>query len=504
MNILPENFSWFLPYLQKHLSLKNLPDFKLLKFSTLELINQSLNPSELLELLLVERFLLENFQNGFYSLNLLKIVLEEKELLGYLIKTKNKINNFTAFKLNEELLFYPLEWGKGTELLNFLWKNKKNFQALKICLKKSFSLENLKKDLKLLTLFDFSFFNENTKRRLENYFPSLDPVTLEEIYRKFLENPLSVLLLSNLEIDSFLNLNCKRLKISSEKSHLYLIEEVNSKFLNSLVVNVEEKGLNFVIGILPHSVFKRFALTELSPLIMVLGTFEHAKRAKRKIYIFDGFTFHIIGDLYLEWKDFGKALKYYKLAESYTKQPVELNLSKAAIYYYLGELEKAEKILRRQLCGAFKEDPLVHYNLGLILSKKKKLEEAKFHFFKAHLLEPQNRIFREALIELLWDIRNLEEMEDILSRIKDLTIKEKAFLGKLYFLKGEYEKAFESLKELLTYSERDGETLLFLAWLYLHLKKEPEISNLLIREAKEKLKRFQFEKILKEFNLKVK
>lgn len=289
----------------------------------------------------------------------------------------------------------------------------------------------------------------------------------------------------------------------SFKNHLYLIENLEISELKSFISKIEAERDDLVMGVLPYSIFETYSWSETSPFVMLIGAFEHAKRACKKVVFFEGFTFHVIGDLYLEWKDLGRALKFYTLAEPYTTQPVELNLSKAAIYYFLEELEKAEKILKKQLYEGI-EDPLVHYNLGLVSLKKKKLEKAKIHFYKAYLLDPQNTIFRETLVEFLWETKNLEEIEEILANQDNLSFKEKACLGKVYFVKKAYEKAFEVLKELLTYSERDGETLLFLAWLYLYLKKEPEISELFIKEAKEKLKKSQFEKIVKEFNLKMK
>ncbi len=501
MNIFPNNITWFLPYIKKLLSLKKLPDPKFFKLSTLELLEKTLNSSDLLEQLLTERFILENFSKGFYSLKLLELVLEEREIFGYLIKTKHSLRNFTAFKLEKDLFFYPLEWGNGLKLFYSFWKNKKNFQARGISLKKPISLESLKKSLHLLNLLDFSLLTEKTRKELENYLPSLEVEVLEELLNKFLKTSQSVFILSNFKLDPFLNSIPKVVKISS-KTYLYLIEEFEEQLLNSLIMKMERETENLTAGVLSQNIFKNFAKNEVSPFIMVLGAFEHARRAQKKVVLFEGYTFHVIGDLYFEWKDFGKALKYYCLAESYTKQLLELNLSKAAIYYFLGKLEKAEKILKKLSYEGIKEDPMVHYNLGLIFLRKKKMEKAKFHFYKAYFLDSKNKLFRETLVEFLWNTKKLEEIENLLSNAEDLSFKEKACLGKVYFLKKDYERAFEMLRELLTCSERDGETSLFLAWLYLHLKKEPEISELLTREARDKLKKSQFEKILKEFNLK--
>ncbi|MCU4137531.1 MAG: hypothetical protein MW689_001102 [Thermodesulfobacteria bacterium] len=74
----------------------------------------------------------------------------------------------------------------------------------------------------------------------------------------------------------------------------------------------------------------------------------------------------------------------------------------------------------------------------------------------------------------------------------------------MYFYKKEYEKAFKYLKENLTLKEKDGESLLFLAWLYLYFNKEKEVSEILLKEAENILSSEKIEKIKKEFDLEIK
>jgi len=237
-------------------------------------------------------------------------------------------------------------------------------------------------------------------------------------------------------------------------------------------------------------------------LMYALSALEHARRLKteQKVF-FEGFTYHVLGDLYYEWEDLGKALKYYDLAEGFTKQPIELALSKGAIYYLLGEFDQAEEILKSHLCGCEKEDPALHYNLGLIYYQKEAYEKSRYHFYKAHLLEPKNTLFREALIKFLWDTGAYQELEEVFSGIDDLTPKEQLYLGKLYFYQKKYEQAFELLKRTLNLPERDGETLGFLAWLYVYFNKEKEVCDLLKEEAKKLLTEKEKKKLIEEFGI---
>jgi tetratricopeptide (TPR) repeat protein len=272
--------------------------------------------------------------------------------------------------------------------------------------------------------------------------------------------------------------------------------------LNEIITDLKNTKGPFKAGVLTEELWNQFKVEEATPLVFLIGALEHAKRLKDEhIIFFNGFTYHVIGDLYYEWNNLDKALKYYLLAQKHTQQPVELALSIAAVYYALGELEKAEKVLKKELCACRGEDPAIHYNLGLIYIKKEKLEDAKFHLYKAYLLQPENQIFREALVKCLWDMEAYEELEEILNSIKNPSEKEEIFLGKLYFQKKDYQRAFEYLKKIFKLPDRDGETLLFLAWLYLYFNKEKEVIDILLKEAQNILSEEEFNKIIEKLGL---
>ncbi|MFN3921543.1 MAG: hypothetical protein ACK4K4_04010 [Caldimicrobium sp.] len=94
-------------------------------------------------------------------------------------------------------------------------------------------------------------------------------------------------------------------------------------------------------------------------------------------------------------------------------------------------------------------------------------------------------------------------MENILSQVENLTLEEKIYLGKLAFLKKNYEEALKWLQEINFYADRDGATLFFLAWLYLYFKKEREVAEIFLKEAKEKLNERDFNKLVEDFGLPV-
>lgn len=509
---LPANIDWFIPYLKELKTLEEISLQEIFKYSTEELIKKYQNSKDLMPLLLAERFLWENIEGGFFSYKLLNLVLKKREVSGYLFyfpnknfwdKNKKILSEYSFIKFNETCYFYPSEWGNGFKFLISLWKRGAKFFSVEIIFDREPSEEFIKNNLKLAQILDFSYLSQKALESLRNYLPTLEVDRLLEITQKFLKTKESSLILSSKD----------EIKKDLEKVGAEIIKELKGENVVLLVKNLDLKRIKSLyernskdikVGILPRGVWKEFKNKSSTPLIFLIGAFEHAKRANHiSIKVFDGFTYHVIGDLFFEWKDFGKSLKYYLLAKNYTKQPIELALSESAIHYTFGDLDKAEKILRRQLCGCKKEDPLIHYNLALIYLKKEKKENAKYHFYKAHLLDPENNIFREALIKYLWDLGEYEELGEFLDSLKNLSIKEKIYLGKYYFYKRDYKKAFEYLKDVLTLKERDGETLFFLAWLYLYFNKEKEVSQILLKEAQENLSSEELEKIKREFGLEI-
>ncbi len=215
----------------------------------------------------------------------------------------------------------------------------------------------------------------------------------------------------------------------------------------------------------------------------------------------EGFSLHVLADIIYELEDLGFAKRVYEIAKDYTLQPIELTLSLASIYYTLSDLDTAEKLLRGKLCGCVREDPMVHHNLGLVYLAKGNLSYAEYHLYKAYLLDPENRAIRQRLIQFLFDQGRISDILEILAGKEDLSPQEALILGKIYFRQGDYDRALSLLSQLLASPERDGEASLYLAWLYLNLRKNEEVANLFLDEARSKLSSEEFERLKRELNL---
>lgn len=523
---IPSNWNWFFLKLNKKYEfMKNLEPQDLFRETTESLFKEFNYTEEdkrakLLNIILTERFFLEKIVENFFSKDLIEPILKETPIKGCLLKAdpkklkavlfSNKKSDKPSFvKVSEEVFLWVSDWGNPLNWLIKLWKNQVDFVCTEVILKHFTDLYDFEKFLELPQKLDFSYLNLSSIEKLKTYFPLVEIEELLEIQENFCKKA-NTLLLGKKSRDSrvlseILKEIDEKFKIiqtleNAEKILLLLKEEVLEEDLTKLAERLDKAFVK--VGILTKRIWEKYRVEESSPMIYLCGAFEHASRISEKnMILFEGFTLHVIGDLYYEWGDLGKALKYYLVSTPYTKQPLELSLSKGAIYYRLGNLDLAEKVLRESLCGCKKEDPAIHYNLGLIYLKKENYNEAKYHFYKAYLLEPSNLLFRETLAQFLWDTMAYEELEEFLCSIKEHSLKEKMLLGKLCFYKKDYQRAFEILREFLNHPQRDGECSLFLAWLYLYFNKEKQAAEVLFKEARKILGK-DFERILKEFNLK--
>ncbi len=507
----PEIFFHLAEKIGANLSLNYFPE-NLFKIPTLEILkivnNNSSEKEKFFEHVCLERLILEHYTPPFFDYCILKLagVLNLKGYAFFFPQTLQKklrekcFSEFSFVRLKDTLFFYPEFFGNIKSLYFYLWKNfqEENFYSIEV--ESRSDVEEIFKQIELAKIFSFSRLKKNTIKKLREYFPEIETEVLKEVEEIFLK----AVIPSGKNGEVFLVLADKLSLLPDSLEVLFLREKETGLFvLRGGLKDI--KKITGDAGVLTRELYRKWG-KEFSPLLLILGAYEHARRLKGKnVIFFEGFTYHVLGDMFYEWGDYCTALKFYKLAEPYTKQPVELALSMSAIFYNMGELEKAEKILRRELCGCEKEDPVLHYNLGLIYFKKGEPEKAEYHFFKAHLLSPEESLFREGLLAFLWENEKYEDMEVLFEEMettgKTLSPREKLFKGKLQFVKGEREKAFKILKEFLSSKERDGEVCLVLAWCLKNFKGEVEPAKALISEAKEKMKKEQFEKALKKFSL---
>lgn len=447
-------------------------------------------------LLLLERLLLENFRNNLFSQDLLNILLEVDSIPGYLFKFNSKppIDTYPFFHISDELLFYPLAFENVGGLYIDLWKNNFDFCSTYLILTSGYDSRDLSEKVELADTLGFTRLGNKAYKDLEEILDLYQRKESEKILET-LRSKESILVISE--------------ALSSPLEGVEPITAFRGSKLYFLIYDVSVKehifgllsNLPFHSGSVDTESLHNSLFSDLDPFLLAYASLEHAKRAGKKHHHLDPFTLHVLADLFYEWDDYGSALKLYLRAKDYTLQPIELTLSLASIYYIFGDLPQAEIALRSKLCGCLKEDPRIHYNLGIIYSSLGKKEYAEYHFHKAFLLNKEERLFREQLIRYLWDEGKLDEIQEILKDIVELTPEEKAYLGKIAFLEGDYERAFNYLRDLLNYRDRDGLSLYFLAWLYMYFRMDPEVSEILLEEARNKLSEEEFKRLQEEFGL---
>ena len=483
----PKIYSWFLPGVEKKLGIKVKNPEDLFKFSTEELIEKFPREDGLDNFLLVERYFLENLKGSFFNEKLLRLNLELLEEvrgeLFYFPGAPPKEYPFVRF--SGKIYFYPKAWGGERRLFFTLLKQRRQFYALPFTFKQSTGLKDFERAISLVKDLGFQRLGEKFLKFLNMYFSEEMLEKIAEISREFSKTGgiLGITTLKELPFPVKEELKGRGLT-------LFLCSESASKVAESFEVRGGKTGL------LTGEIFKKFFRKRASPFMFALAAFEHARRIPdKKVQIFEGFTYHVMADLFYEWEDYGNSLYWYEVGREFTEQPVELLLSKAAIHYLIGELEEARAFIEEAL--SYREDPMSHHNLGLIYLQLGKTSEARRHFEKAFKME-DSPFYREALANSLWEEGDHMALISLLEGREDLSLKEKALLGKAYFVRREFKKAFEVLKEFFSSPKRDGELLFFLAWLYLHLRKDKEVADSLFAEAKRKLGEEEYKRLIKE------
>lgn len=438
-------------------------------------------------------YLLDHLFDNFYTEEIFECLVEEhKSLRGYFFKLKDDLlpKDFTFIRL-KNLFFYPLFFGNAQELFLSLWKKDVSFTSFYAEVSRLPNPSEVENHLQVISSLGFSRL---TKRAEERLAPILK---LEKEWLSLKEKEeISKLLfiVSSFPLDEELK---EGIILKEEgKEYYYVLRDAQGFSLKE-----ENLRQGVILGFVPGEKLKEEPFSRFSPFLLALSAFEHAKRAGLMLKEVEGFSLHVLADIIYELEDLGFAKRVYEIAKDYTLQPIELTLSLASIYYTLSDLDTAEKLLRGKLCGCVREDPMVHHNLGLVYLAKGNLSYAEYHLYKAYLLDPENRAIRQRLIQFLFDQGRISDILEILAGKEDLSPQEALILGKIYFRQGDYDRALSLLSQLLASPERDGEASLYLAWLYLNLRKNEEVAKLFLDEARSKLSSEEFERLKRELNL---
>jgi len=438
-------------------------------------------------------YLLDHLFDNFYTEEIFECLVEaNKPLRGYFFKYQDDFlpKDFTFIRL-KNLFFYPLFFGKAQELFLSLWKEDVSFTSFYAEVSRLPNPSEVENHLQVISSLGFSRL---TKRAEERLAPILK---LEKKWLSLKEKEeISKILfiVSSFPLDEKLK---EGIILREEgKEYYYVLRDAQGCSLKE-----ENLRQGAILGFVSGDKLKEKPFSRFSPFLLVLSAFEHAKRAGLMLKEVEGFSLHVLADIIYELEDLGFAKRVYEIAKDYTLQPIELTLSLASIYYTLSDLDTAEKLLRSKLCGCVREDPMVHHNLGLVYLAKGNLSYAEYHLYKAYLLDPENKPIRQRLIQFLFDQGRISDILEILAGKEDLSPQEALILGKIYFRQGDYDRALSLLSQLLASPERDGEASLYLAWLYLNLRKNEEVAKLFLDEARSKLSTEEFERLKRELNL---
>jgi tetratricopeptide (TPR) repeat protein len=438
-------------------------------------------------------YLLDHLFDNFYTEEIFECLVEaNKPLRGYFFKFQDDFlpKDFTFIRL-KNLFFYPLFFGKAQELFLSLWKEDVSFTSFYAEVSRLPNPSEVENHLQVISSLGFSRL---TKRAEERLAPILK-LEKEWLSLKEKEEISKILfIVSSFPLDEDLK---ERIILREEgKEHFYVLRDAQGCSLKE-----ENLPQGAILGFVSGEKLKEEPFSRFSPFLIALSAFEHAKRAGLMLKEVEGFSLHVLADIIYELEDLGFAKKVYEIAKDYTLQPIELTLSLASIYYTFSDLDTAEKLLRGKLCGCVREDPMVHHNLGLVYLAKGNLSYAEYHLYKAYLLDPENKAIRQRLIQFLFDQGRISDILEILAGKEDLSPQEALILGKIYFRQGDYDRALSLLSKLLASPERDGEASLYLAWLYLNLRKNEEVAKLFLDEARSKLSTDEFERLKRELNL---
>jgi tetratricopeptide (TPR) repeat protein len=438
-------------------------------------------------------YLLDHLFDNFYTEEIFECLVEaNKPLRGYFFKYQDDFlpKDFTFIRL-KNLFFYPLFFGKAQELFLSLWKEDVSFTSFYAEVSRLPNPSEVENHLQVISSLGFSRL---TKRAEERLAPILK-LEKEWLSLKEKEEISKILfIVSSFPLDEELK---ERIILKEEGTEYYYV------LRDAQGCSLKEENLpqGAILGFVSGEKLKEEPFSRFSPFLLALSAFEHAKRAGLMLKEVEGFSLHVLADIIYELEDLGFAKRVYEIAKDYTLQPIELTLSLASIYYTFSDLDTAEKLLRGKLCGCVREDPMVHHNLGLVYLAKDNLSNAEYHLYKAYLLDPENKAIRQRLIQFLFDQGRISDILEILAGKEDLSPQEALILGKIYFRQGDYDRALSLLSQLLASPERDGEASLYLAWLYLNLRKNEEVAKLFLDEARSKLSIEEFERLKRELNL---
>ena len=352
----------------------------------------------------------------------------------------------------------------GRELLFSFWREQEPVVALNLRLKKPEDLDDALGLLKLADLLGFSWLSSQGARYLEDL--GLLEIKPEELEHLAQHNAQGCVLLWGKGPKPSLNCleNRAAQAISLPEDQALLALDLPLAEVLSLI-----RDLSLRSGILPPGPSQR-------PLAQLWASYEHACRLPQEQgVVFEPYSLHALGDVYLELGDLDAARRSYFWALLGSPQLVDLLNSLAVVMIQLGDRQAARFFLSEAVRHA-PSDPLLRYNLALFLQEEGLLEESAHHLQEAMHLAPEEPLYAEAWAKRLAQTKQWSRIIPVLQG-KELSAEGYYLLGKALYETGALEEALQYFKKA---QEKDPQHLLalaHLALLFVHLRGEYSLAE---------------------------
>ena len=405
--------------------------------------------------LLVENLVLSSACDGYPGERVLARLLSRGGVRGLLIKGRGLEPPAGALKLSGDEYLLPDGVTDGRGFVRELWRGRRAFRAVPVKLAAMDDLETARRKLELARLFGLTYLSPRAEKDLAPFLADLSRI------KRFLRRggPLALL----------------RLREPPRGLRGLCLGDFFLFRYGAFARRILGRGGGLCGGLYSGE-------PKGPPLAMAYAACEHARRAGGGLVSFDLFTYHVLGDLYADWGDLGAALAAYERAREGTRQPADLLNSLALVCRSLGFPDRAEEVLREAL-RLSPDDPLIHYNLGEVLSERGERKEALTLLRRAWELSGRRSLFAEALARELLLSGRIEEAREVLSGRSGLSLSGKTLYGEVLYRSGDFQEAFAVLREVARSREAPARALAYLSLLYRHYKGEPEAAEVLAREA---------------------
>ena len=217
-------------------------------------------------------------------------------------------------------------------------------------------------------------------------------------------------------------------------------------------------------------VFERFTGKKSQPIIPNITVSDNSKTLAKLAY--DD------GNGRYAYKDYGAALMYYQKALGYDPNLFEAYTNMGIIYKaVLLDYDKARECYEKALAISPADDTTI-YDMGLLYRDGyKNYDKAMEYYLKALRVNPEYKRIPIAIAEIYVDTGKIDEAIAILQKTdSEASSTHRAWKtwGRIYYYKGEYDKAMEALDKSIKLKDTYAETYLYRSLTYEKLGNKAE------------------------------